>query len=64
MKRSSNQNFRQATNLSQPKIYREAYQNLAGALDMAYIDGATLTMGRSDNVLDLPVHSVIVEGFF
>lgn len=55
--------FRQAINLRLPTIYREAYQNLARALDMAYIDAATLTMGRSDNVLDSPVHSVIVEGF-
>jgi formylglycine-generating enzyme required for sulfatase activity len=56
--------FNEAISLRLPDRYNEAYQNLASALNMGYIEGATFGMGRSDGALiDAPPHNVAVESF-
>lgn len=64
-KQAAIKNFRQAIKLRLPDKYREAYQNLARSLGMAYIEGAILGMGRGEgNTIDGPVHNVTLEAFF
>lgn len=64
-KQAAIKNFRQAIKLRLPDKYREAYQNLARALGMVYIEGSIFGMGRGEgNTLEGPVHNVTVEGFF